>query len=218
MPSRAFAAGRIVAYDPLPPAIETLFAAALTSVERDLGVPVERLDHVLSAGDPYDDWFVQCAYEHLHLLGRETVHAVMDRFSPDFRDAMESALRIEPQTYMEARRRRFDYCRELDLLLGEDAVLLTPTMTLEGWAPDGIVPGTDRIADGAEGYNCEPFNLTGHPALSVPAGVSPNGVPFGLQVVGPRFRDDLVLTLGEAWERASPWPMSAPGYEPFPVP
>jgi len=218
MPSRAFAAGRIVTYDPLPPAIETLFAAALASVERDLGVPVERLDHVLSAGDPYDDWFVQCAYEHLHLLGRETVLAVMDRFSPDFRAAMESALRIEPETYMEARRRRFDYCRELDLLLGEDAVLLTPTMTLEGWAPDGIVPGTDRIADGAEGYNCEPFNLTGHPALSVPAGVSPNGVPFGLQVVGPRFRDDLVLTLGEAWERAAPWPMTAPGYEPFPIP
>jgi Asp-tRNA(Asn)/Glu-tRNA(Gln) amidotransferase A subunit family amidase len=218
MPARAFAAGRIIEYDPLPPPIEQLFAAALASVERDLGVPVERLDHVLAAGDPYRDWFVQCAYEHLHLLGRETVVSLMDRFTPDFRDAMEGALRIEPPEYMEARRRRFDYCRELDLLLGEDAVLLTPTMTLEGWAPDGIVPGTDRVADGAEGYNCEPFNLTGHPALSVPAGVSPNGVPFGLQVVAPRFRDDLALSLGEAWERVNPWPMSAPGYEPFPAP
>jgi Asp-tRNA(Asn)/Glu-tRNA(Gln) amidotransferase A subunit family amidase len=218
MPSRVFAAGRIVEYDPLPPAIEALFAAALTSVDRGLGLPVERLDHVLSAGDPYDDWFVQCAYEHLHLLGRETVAAVMHRFSPDFRDAMESALRIEPHTYMAARRRRFDYCRELDLLLGEDAVLLTPTMTLEGWAPDGIVPGTDRAADGPEGYNCEPFNLTGHPALTVPAGASPNGVPFGLQIVAPRFRDDLALTFGRAWEAENPWPMSAPGYEPFPTP
>lgn len=218
MPSRVLAAGRIVAHEPLPTAIEERFAAALASVERDLGLPVERLDHVLTTGDPYNEWFVQCAYEHLYLLGRETVVAVMDRFSPDFRDAMESALRIEPQTYMEARRRRFDHCRELDVLLGEDAVLLTPTMTLEGWAPDGIVPGTGRIADGAEGYNCEPFNLTGHPALSVPAGVSPNGVPFGLQIVAPRFRDDLVLTFGQAWERENPWPMAAPGYEPFPLP
>lgn len=218
MPVGAFAAGRIVKFDPLPPPIEERFEAALASVERDLGLPVERLDHVLTGGDPYREWFVQCAYEHLHLLGRETVVAVMDRFSPDFRDAMESALRIEPREYMEARRRRFDYCRQLDLLLGEGAVLLTPTMTLEGWAPDGIVPGTERVADGAEGYNCEPFNLSGHPALSVPAGVSPNGVPFGLQVVAPRFRDDLALTFGQAWERANPWPMSAPGYEPFPVP
>ena len=218
MPSRALASGRLIAYGPLPPALEALFAAALASVERDLGTPVERLEHVLTAGDPYDDWFVQCGFEHLHLLGRETVLAVMDRFSPDFRDAMEAALRITPEAYMAARRRRFDYCRELDLLLGQDAVLLTPTVTLEGWAPDGIVPGTDHVAGGAEGYNTEPLNLTGHPALSVPAGVSPSGVPFGLQVVGPRFRDDLVLTFGQAWERANPWRAAAPGYEPFPVP
>ena len=54
--------------------------------------------------------------------------------------------------------------------------------------------------------------------LSVPAGLSANGIPFGLQVVGPRYRDDLVLDLGAAWEHARPWPASAPGHEPFPVP
>ena len=42
-----------------------------------------------------------------------------------------------------------------------------------------------------------------------------NGLPFGLEVTGPRFRDDLVLEFGAAWERSHPWPVVAPGYEPF---
>jgi Asp-tRNA(Asn)/Glu-tRNA(Gln) amidotransferase A subunit family amidase len=126
---------------------------------------------------------------------------------------MEQALRIDPGDYMEARRRRFDYARHLDLLLGRDAVLLTPTLALEGWLADGTVPDLGRPADGADGYNTDPLNMTGHPALSVPAGICSNGVPFGLQVIGPRFADHLVLNLGEA--RVHPWPHAAPGFEPF---
>ena len=57
--------------------------------------------------------------------------------------------------------------------------------------------------------------MTGHPALSVPAGRSPNGVPFGLQITGPRFADPLVLDIGDAWERAHPEERLAPGFESF---
>jgi amidase/aspartyl-tRNA(Asn)/glutamyl-tRNA(Gln) amidotransferase subunit A len=60
--------------------------------------------------------------------------------------------------------------------------------------------------------------MSGHPALSVPAGLCANGIPFGLQVAGPRWRDDLVLDFGGAWEEVHPWPATAPGYEPFAVP
>jgi Asp-tRNA(Asn)/Glu-tRNA(Gln) amidotransferase A subunit family amidase len=140
----------------------------------------------------------------------------MERFSPGFRFTMESAMRVPLEEYMAVRRRRFDYVRELDLLLGQDAVLVTPTLGYEGWRPDGVVPEIGEVA-GAEGYNNGETNITGHPSLSVPAGVSANGIPFGLQFTGPRFRDDLVLELGAAWEAANPWPMTAPGYEPFAV-
>jgi amidase/aspartyl-tRNA(Asn)/glutamyl-tRNA(Gln) amidotransferase subunit A len=76
------------------------------------------------------------------------------------------------------------------------------------------VPGTDEGV-GNEGYNTNPPNICGHPALSVPAGLSANGIPFGITITGPRFRDDMVLTVGAAWEAANPWPLAAPGYEPF---
>ncbi len=58
-------------------------------------------------------------------------------------------------------------------------------------------------------------NITGHPAVSVPAGVLPGGLPFGLQLTAPRFRDDLLLDLAEQWEQARPWPWFAPGYDPL---
>ena len=48
--------------------------------------------------------------------------------------------------------------------------------------------------------NTSPFNATGHPALSVPAGVS-DGLPVGMQIVGRRWRDEDVLKVGYAYER-----------------
>jgi Asp-tRNA(Asn)/Glu-tRNA(Gln) amidotransferase A subunit family amidase len=45
------------------------------------------------------------------------------------------------------------------------------------------------------------FNALGFPALSIPCGASPNGLPIGLQIVGRPFEDDLVLALGAALER-----------------
>ena len=67
----------------------------------------------------------------------------------------------------------------------------------------------------ADGYNVGEFNLSGHPSLSVPAGTCRNGIPFGLLVNGPRWRDDLVLAFAAAWEEARPWPPVAPGHDPF---
>jgi aspartyl-tRNA(Asn)/glutamyl-tRNA(Gln) amidotransferase subunit A len=50
-----------------------------------------------------------------------------------------------------------------------------------------------------------PFNLSGHPAASVRAGFTDAGLPAGLQIVGPRYRDDLVLQASYAYEQERPW-------------
>lgn len=50
--------------------------------------------------------------------------------------------------------------------------------------------------------NTAPFSYTGHPAISVPCGHDKNGMPLGLQIVGPRYRDDLVLRVAHAFEAA----------------
>ncbi len=50
-----------------------------------------------------------------------------------------------------------------------------------------------------------PFNWTGHPAASVPAGLTDDGLPAGLQIVGPRYDDETVLAASAAVERERPW-------------
>jgi Asp-tRNA(Asn)/Glu-tRNA(Gln) amidotransferase A subunit family amidase len=216
LPKRALAVGRFEGMHALPAGVAERFESALASVERDLELHVETLESgsIFRNGSTGDDWFTMCATEHLHRLGRDFVEANMARFSPSFRFTMMLALEITPESYLSARRRRFDHVRDLDLLLGDDAVLLTPTMCVEGFGPEGTGPEQREQPDA---YNSGETNITGHPSLTVPAGLCPNGIPFGLQITGPRFRDDLVLNLGAAWEAANPWPLAAPGYEPFAV-
>jgi aspartyl-tRNA(Asn)/glutamyl-tRNA(Gln) amidotransferase subunit A len=55
-----------------------------------------------------------------------------------------------------------------------------------------------------------PFNLTGHPALSVPAGFAADGLPVGIQIIGPRFTDRAVLSLGRTLEQHRPWAGARP--------
>jgi amidase len=49
-----------------------------------------------------------------------------------------------------------------------------------------------------------PFNFTGNPAASVPAGQS-GGLPVGMQLIGRQHRDDDVIALSAAYERVRPW-------------
>lgn len=42
-----------------------------------------------------------------------------------------------------------------------------------------------------------------------------NGLPFGIQMIAPHFREDPLLAAGRLWEQQNPWPHTAPSYEPF---
>lgn len=50
-----------------------------------------------------------------------------------------------------------------------------------------------------------PFNVTGHPAISVPVGLARNGLPLAVQIAGRRFDEALVLRAARAVERATGW-------------
>jgi Asp-tRNA(Asn)/Glu-tRNA(Gln) amidotransferase A subunit family amidase len=52
---------------------------------------------------------------------------------------------------------------------------------------------------------CRPANLAGLPAISVPCGFTRAGLPVGLQIIGPRCSEEMVLRLALAYEQAHPW-------------
>jgi len=216
-PRRALIAPRLGPEGALPGPVAAAFERAVLVFARASGLTAEAVDlgPVFAAGNPDDDWFTLCAVEQLHAIGRERVRAEAARLSPPLRTVMEIADGIGLDAYLDARRRRFAYVRAVDELLGSDAVLLSPTMCVEGFSAEGRLAGAEDVNTPSTAYNTQLANVTGHPALSVPAGMSPNGLPFGLQITGPRFADDLVLAVGATWEVAAPWPAVAPGYESF---
>ena len=103
----------------------------------------------------------------------------------------------------------------LETLFGEYDLLLTPTMPTEPFAAKGPPPSEIESQPipllGAVAFTY-PFNFSGHPAASVPAGLTPNMLPAGLQIIAPRHRDDLVLQAAQAYESARPWDSQLPGF------
>ena len=104
---------------------------------------------------------------------------------------------------------------ELGSLMGEFHksydVLVTPTLPLAAF------PVGQDVPDGWGSPDWEswtpysyPFNLTQQPALSVPCGFTSAGLPIGLQVVGPRHADTLVLRVGQAYQSATDWHLATP--------
>jgi Asp-tRNA(Asn)/Glu-tRNA(Gln) amidotransferase A subunit family amidase len=217
MPRAVLATPRFTPWGPLPAEVSEAFDLACRRLEQELGLSVEPLEPegIFRAGNPDLDWFVLCAPELVAWLGREIVERELERFSPTTRSFLEEGLHVSIDDYLAARARRFEYVREFDELVGDDVVIASPTVAAEGWLAEGPRPGFEELGPGADVYNCAVQNITGHPAISVPAGVLRNGVPFGLQFTGPRFADGLLLDLAAAWETASPWPSAAPGHRPF---
>jgi aspartyl-tRNA(Asn)/glutamyl-tRNA(Gln) amidotransferase subunit A len=107
---------------------------------------------------------------------------------------------------------RFALNQAFGALFEELDLLLLPTVPVPPFPAEGPYPLTLRgreVGPIAIGAFTSPFNVTGHPAASVPAGFVA-GLPVGLQIVGRRHEDHLVLAAAAAFERARPWPRVAP--------
>jgi len=84
-------------------------------------------------------------------------------------------------------------------------LLLTPSLPLTAFDVGRDAP-TDPHGESWANWTpfTYPFNMTGQPAASIPCGLAPDGLPVGLQIVGARYADALVLRAAGAFEKASP--------------
>ncbi len=218
VPPRLIAAERTSPLGPLPDSVCAALHAAVDATSDLFKVPVEwrDADDFFVDGDPDLDWFTITTAEHVAALGRPWVQEHMGEFHVSTQEFLGTGLAVSAEEYLAARRRRFLYVRALDELLGDDGLLLTPTVASAGWLADGRL----SISSDVHGlppvvYSTAMQNVTGHPALSVPFGRLDTGLPFGLQFTAAHFHDRRLLDVAGLVEDAHPWARTAPGYEPL---
>jgi amidase len=90
--------------------------------------------------------------------------------------------------------------------------LLTPTVTLPPQPLDTFLADTERVASDDLAYIpfTYPFNISGQPAISLPLGWSPEGLPIGVQIVGRPYGEALIIGLAAQIERAATWGVHYP--------
>ncbi len=106
----------------------------------------------------------------------------------------------------EARRRIRNVFFDVDLIVTPTMPMAAPAIAELKANPEALRPAELRLL-----RNTRPFNVWGLPAISVPCGFTQSGLPIGLQITGPHWREDLVLRLAYAYEQASAWHKRVPG-------
>ncbi|MFQ5415756.1 MAG: amidase [Myxococcota bacterium] len=158
------------------------------------------------------DWGLGGAFELLARLGPLLPEHERD-FGRTFIRGVKAGNAMNAELWGSMRRRRAElnnWCAEI---FERYDLLLTPTVPFDAPPAKGPFPaeteGRAQPVASVASFTI-PFNLSWHPAATVRAGLSKAGLPAGLQIVGPRHRDDLVLQAASAYERVRPWAQEWP--------
>jgi aspartyl-tRNA(Asn)/glutamyl-tRNA(Gln) amidotransferase subunit A len=186
-------------FDDLDPEV----AAALEHALRGIATLVAEMkqvrlevptDRTLQAAEAY-------AYHAANLA------ASPDLYQPETVRRIRSGEKVTAAEYIERRRELEAARRSIGAVFDGVDVLVTPTTPLPAPSiadltanPDALRPAELRLL-----RNTRPFNVWGLPAISVPCGFTQGGLPIGLQIAGPHWREDMVLRLAYTYEQATAW-------------
>jgi aspartyl-tRNA(Asn)/glutamyl-tRNA(Gln) amidotransferase subunit A len=178
---------------------------------------IELVDRPVSFTEPVKVWLGVGTVDIWEDIERGMWPERADEFTPTLQFMYRSTEAVTARQYarMGLRRQRFE--QEMAALFADVDLVLSPTTAVPAFAAEGPMPTEINGVRLATPALAVPFtmaaNLCWNPAVSLPAGVTAAGLPVGMQVMGRRHRDDVVLRLARLFEDAAPWPRVAPGYE-----
>jgi Asp-tRNA(Asn)/Glu-tRNA(Gln) amidotransferase A subunit family amidase len=186
-------------FEDLDPEVSSSIEHALTGVrtlvsevkEIELDVPTDRR---LQTAEAY-------AYH------KENVSTNAELYHPETLRRIRAGEDVTAAEYIEKRRELDEARRDIRRVFAEVDLLVMPTTPMPAPSiaelkanPDDLRPAELRLL-----RNTRPFDVWGLPAISVPCGFTQSGLPIGLQIAGPHWREDLVLRLAHAYEQATAW-------------
>ncbi len=175
----------------------------------------EALERLRRAGAHIGEIAIQHAtdistiYLHIVLADAAAYHAhaleaMPDRYTPSVRLRLEMGRYVLAEDYVRALAGREVLRREVDAALSQHDALVLPTLPIP--APP-IGAKTVPVGTTTESVRSvmlkltQPFNITGHPAISLPTGLSADGLPCSMQLVGCRGQTDALLRVALACEK-----------------
>lgn len=189
------------------PEIDAAVRAAVDLIAA-AGAEVDEVDPGFT--DPEEAFHVLWFAGEAHVL-RGYGDAVDDRVDPGLLRTAAMGAQFSAADYLDATAVRMDLGTRMGRFHRKYDLLLTPTLPLAAFPAGQDVPDGWHSPDWTSWTPYTyPFNLTQQPALTVPCGFTSAGLPIGLQVVGPRHADALVLRLGQAYQSATDWHLKTP--------
>ena len=138
-----------------------------------------------------------------------------DKMTPSFVKMIEAGTHITGIDVMRAEQRSIGFYNYFTSIFKNYDIILTPTTTVPAFELNKLFP---EEIDGkpASLTDWMPytylFNLTGHPAASIPCGWTSDGLPIGMQIIGRRADERTVLQVSRAFEKLSPWQEKRPNF------
>jgi aspartyl-tRNA(Asn)/glutamyl-tRNA(Gln) amidotransferase subunit A len=192
------------------PEVEKIAHEAALALCADAGI--ELVDVDVQFPRPGRAWSILSSLE---VAGNylERVKDRLDDVTPVPRAGMSMVLDMPAEAVLRSLRRRNELLAAIGAVFAEVDFLLTPTTATTAFVAEGPPPleiaGQPVGGMGSVPFTA-PFNISGMPAVSIPAGVSNDGLPIGMQVVTRRSDEELVLGCGALAESNRPWPKLAP--------
>ena len=193
------------------PEVAELTAASAQVLAEAAGLVVD--DEPIELTDPVRAWLTTGAVGLWVDIEPEMWPSRADDFTLWVRRSLEQTENQTLPKYARALRAR--HALELDAarIFSEVDVLLCPTTAVPAFAAEGPPPQVINGIDTGTPAMSTPFtmlaNLCWNPAISIPCGLTSDGLPVGLQVIARRHRDEIPLRLARIFEQAQPWPRFA---------
>ena len=182
-------------------AVETLAKAGAKIV--DVALPAGFNEAAL-------DWVPLCAVE-CAIAHEATYPSRAAEYGPVLAGLIDTGRRLSGTELAHLQVRRANITGGLNKLLASVDLLLMPVMPQAVWSLQGLAAaGRDADTVAARLRFTAPFDMSGHPTLTLPGGMTQDGMPVGFQIVGRAFDEAAILAAGHAYQQATDWHLRRP--------